>query len=219
MGLSQSDLALSRLRQMVFSGELAPGSNHFEADLADRLGMSRTPVREAALTMQAQGLVDVQPRRGVRIRPIAAEDMADIYDVLCELESLAAARAAERGYGTQDLQAAQDCIDEMDSALSRQDRAAWADADDRFHIELVRLGGNARVMEIVARYTDQVRRARMMTLPLRPLPVQSNEDHRAVLCAIKRGDAEQARALHRAHRQDASTLLTELIRQFGLRRL
>ena len=219
MAQSQTDQALTRLRAMVFTGELAPGSNHYEADLADQLGMSRTPVREAALTMQAQGLVEVQPRRGVHIRPISAEDMAEIYDVLCELESLAAARAAEQGYSKEDLRTAQACIDDMDAALSRQDRNAWASADDRFHTELVRLGGNARVAEVVARYTDQVRRARMMTLPLRPLPVQSNEDHRAVLHAIESGDAERARSLHRTHRQEARALLTGLIREFGLRRL
>ncbi|TDT77412.1 GntR family transcriptional regulator [Litoreibacter halocynthiae] len=219
MGQSQTEQALSRLREMVFSGELAAGSNHFEADLADRLGMSRTPVREAALTMKAQGLVDVQPRRGVRVCPISAEDMADIYDVLCELESLAAARAAERGYTANDLQIAQNCIDAMDAALTDNDRTAWAEADDRFHAELVRLGGNARVIEIVARYTDQVRRARMMTLPLRPLPVKSNEDHRAVLDAIQIGDAARARDLHRAHRNAARSLLTGLIRDLGLHRL
>ncbi|WP_281856292.1 GntR family transcriptional regulator [Litoreibacter halocynthiae] len=219
MAQSQTEQALSRLREMVFSGELAAGSNHFEADLADRLGMSRTPVREAALTMKAQGLVDVQPRRGVRICPISAEDMADIYDVLCELESLAAARAAERGYTADDLQIAQNCIDAMDAALTDNDRTAWAEADDRFHTELVRLGGNARVIEIVARYTDQVRRARMMTLPLRPLPVKSNEDHRAVLDAIEIGDAARARDLHRAHRNAARSLLTGLIRDLGLHRL
>jgi DNA-binding GntR family transcriptional regulator len=219
MASSQTDQALTRLREMVFNGELSPGSNHYEADLADQLGMSRTPVREAALTMQAQGLVEVQPRRGVRILPISAADMADIYDVLCELESLAAARAAERGYTSDDLRVAQSCIDDMDTALSNQDRTAWARADDRFHTELVRLSGNARVVEVVARYTDQVRRARMMTLPLRPLPVKSNEDHRAVLFAIESGNAERARALHRTHRQEASTLLTRLISEFGLRRL
>ncbi|RLJ58856.1 GntR family transcriptional regulator [Litoreibacter meonggei] len=219
MAASQTNQALIRLREMVFTGELSPDSNHYEADLADQLGMSRTPVREAALTMQAQGLVEVQPRRGVRILPISAEDMAEIYDVLCELESLAAARAAEKSYTADDLRIAQVCIDNMDTALSNQDRDAWASADDRFHTELVRLGGNARVAEIVARYTDQVRRARMMTLPLRPLPVQSNEDHRAVLFAIENRDAQSARSLHRAHRQQASTLLTGLIREFGLRRL
>lgn len=209
-------MALTKLRQMVFNGELSPGSNHYEADLASQLGMSRTPVREAALTMQAQGLVAVQPRRGVRILPVTAEDMTDIYEVLCELESLASARAAKKGYDKDDLRVAQVCIIDMDTALANEDLMAWAEADDRFHDELVRLGGNARVMEVVSRYKDQVRRARMMTLPMRPPPFQSNDDHRAVLSAIEHGDAEKARALHRAHREESSALLIGLIRKLGL---
>ncbi|SFR46198.1 GntR family transcriptional regulator [Litoreibacter janthinus] len=219
MARSQTDQALYQLRDMVFSGELAPGSNHFEADLATRLGMSRTPIREAALTMQAQGLVNVQPRRGIHIRPISADDMADIYDVICELESLAAARAAEQNYAASDRGVARQCIEDMDASLAAEDRVAWARADDRFHAELVRLGGNKRVEEVVARYTDQVRRARMITLQLRPLPTQSNDDHRAVLDAIAAGDATTARCLHRSHRQRARALLTGLIHEFGLRAL
>ncbi|MEL7133859.1 MAG: winged helix-turn-helix domain-containing protein, partial [Pseudomonadota bacterium] len=59
--------AVSALRRMIFSGELPPGSDHLETELADTLGMSRTPVREAALILQAQGLVELRPRRGIRI--------------------------------------------------------------------------------------------------------------------------------------------------------
>lgn len=219
MSPSQTAQALARLREMIFSGDLSAGSNHFEADLAARLGMSRTPVREAALTLQAQGLVEVRPRRGMRVLPVSADDMAEIYEVLCELESLAAARAAEQGYCAADLGDLSDAILDMDTALADRDRTAWAEADDRFHAELIRLGRNARVAEICARYTDQVRRARLLTLPLRPLPVRSNQDHAAVLSAIAQGNAAAARALHRAHRTNAKALLVALIREHGLKSL
>ncbi|MEP3347715.1 MAG: GntR family transcriptional regulator [Litoreibacter sp.] len=210
---------MCKMRCMVFSGELPPGSNHFEADLAQTLGMSRTPVREAALTMQAQGLVQVQPRRGIRILPLSADDMADIYEMLGELESLAAGRAAKQGHTKNDLRAAETHLSNMDAAVGKNDRHTWAKADEGFHNELVHLGGNKQVIEVVNRYTDQVRRARMMTLPLRPLPSQSNEDHRAVLLAIEQGDAQRARDLHRAHRQKVGALLIGFIRELGLTRL
>lgn len=219
MNGTQTAQALAQLREMVFSGELAAGSNHFEADLADRLGMSRTPVREAALMLQAQGLVDVQPRRGIKVLPLSAEDMADIYDVLCELESLAAQRAAEAGYSAQDLSGLSDCIMAMNDALVLNDRHAWAEADDAFHAELIRLGRNPRVAEICAKYTDQVRRARLLTLPLRPLPVRSNEDHADVLAAIAQGDGARARKIHHAHRAAAKRLLVDLIKSLGLKSL
>ena len=126
--VSNADRALSALRQMIFSGALMPGSDHLETELAERLGMSRTPVREAALMLQAQGLVEVRPRRGIRVLPVSAQDMADIYDILTELESLAAARAAEAAYSKPDLATLAETIRDMDSALAADDLRAWAEA-------------------------------------------------------------------------------------------
>lgn len=216
---SNTRRAVEDLRGLIFSGDLAPGSDHLESELAERLGMSRTPVREAVLTLSAQGLLEVRPRRGVRVAAISPTDMDEIYEVLTELESLAAARAAEArpdAVALTDLRAA---LEAMETALAAGDRDAWAEADDAFHTELVRLGGNSRVAGIVATMADQVRRARAMTLHLRPLPVRSNEDHRAVHDAIARGDAPAARARHHAHRTEARAALTGILRDHRLRRV
>lgn len=209
--ISSVDRATSELRQMIFSGELPPGSDHLETELAERLGMSRTPVREAALTLRAQGLVELRPRRGLRIAPVSAQDMRDIYDILTELESLAAARAAEANYSRADLATLAAAINDMDKALGADDLRAWAQADDRFHRELVRLGGNARLSMIVSVMRDQVRRARSTTLYIRPKPVQSNDDHRAVYQAIAAGDATTAHDIHHAHRTHARDMLVALL--------
>jgi len=215
--LSSSQRALRDLRDKIFSGELAAGSDHQESELADLLDMSRTPVREAVLTLESQGLLELRPRKGVRILPLSPEDMSDVYDVLTELESHAAERAAHSGYGDAELVDLAGAIDDMDAALASRDLDAWAQADDRFHRELVRLGGNSRICAIVDMMSDQVRRARMTTLFMRPLPTQSNEDHRAVLEAIRSGDAETARKIHRRHRQHAKSILVELLRTHRLR--
>lgn len=209
--VSNVDRALSALRKMIFSGELAPGSDHLETELADRLGVSRTPVREAALQLQAQGLVEVRPRRGVRVLPVSAQDMRDIYDILTELESLAAARAAQAGYSKQDLSTLAKAIQDMDSALRNDDMHAWAEADDRFHRELVRLGRNARLSMIVSVMRDQVRRARATTLFMRPKPTQSNAAHRIVYQAIAEGDHTRAHDTHHAHRLEARDMLVALL--------
>ena len=216
---SSTQRAVEELRGMIFRGELAAGSDHLETELADRLGMSRTPVREAALTLEAQGLLEMRPRKGVRILALSAEDMREIYEVLTELESLAAERAASCGYSSGDLAALAGSIEDMDRALTHEDRDGWAAADERFHTELVRLGRNSRVETIVGMMADQVRRARAMTLYMRPLPVKSNEDHRGVLDAIARGDAEAARRIHYAHRTHARKMLTELLEKHRLHRL
>jgi DNA-binding GntR family transcriptional regulator len=213
---SNARQAVSELRRLIFEGELAAGSNHLESELADRLKMSRTPVREAVLMLEAQGLLEVRPRKGVRIRPVSADDMREIYDVLTELESLAAENAAKAGYTTDDLAVLSETIGAMDSALLQEDREAWAAADDRFHAELVRLGRNSRIQSIVAMMADQVRRARAITLYMRPLPLRSNEDHRGVLDAIREGDAAAARRIHHAHRAHARGMITELLERHRL---
>lgn len=208
---TQVDRALSTLRQLIFSGELLPGSDHLETELAARLGVSRTPVREAALQLQAQGLVEVRARRGIRVLPVSAQDMHDIYDILTELESLAAARAAEATYSKGDLATLAAAIQDMDTALKINDLPAWAQADDRFHRELVRLGGNARLGMIVSVMRDQVRRARAATLFMRPKPVQSNTAHRDVYQAIAERDPTRAHDIHHAHRRDACKMLIGLL--------
>ncbi|SOH93877.1 DNA-binding transcriptional regulator, GntR family [Monaibacterium marinum] len=215
--ISSSQRALVELRSKIFAGELAAGSDHLESELATQLNMSRTPVREAVLTLESQGLLELRPRKGVRIVPLSADDMAEIYEVLTELESLAAERAALAAYDDAELQELAQAIDDMDVAIARDDLDAWAEADDRFHTELVRLGGNSRVISIVHMMSDQVRRARTTTLFMRPLPTKSNEDHRKVLQAIKRGDGDCARITHRSHRREAKKIIVELLQKHRLR--
>ena len=214
--LSNSRRALIELRKLIFSGELAAGTDHLETELAQRLGMSRTPVREAALTLEAQGLLELRPRKGVRILPVSPEDMVEIYDVLTELESLAAARAAQAQYSQKELEPLARSINDMDEAIATQDLEAWAEADNQFHTELVRLGGNSRIEAIVGMMSDQVRRARASTLFIRPIPTKSNKDHRIVFQSILKGDAETARTAHREHRQDAKEILVGILRKYRL---
>ncbi len=208
--------AMEQIRQLIFDGELAAGSDHLESELAGRLGMSRTPVREATLMLAQQGLLEVRPRKGVRIATLSLKDMEEIYAVLTELESLAAEEAAARNYSDEDLAILKLAIEAMEQALAREDREAWALADNTFHKELVRLGGNSRVETIVSMMANQVRRARAMTLYIRPLPVKSNEDHRAVYDAIRKGDAKTARERHRSHRQHAREVLIDLLKKHRL---
>jgi len=217
--LSNTQRAVRDLRQMILSGELAAGTDHLESELAETLGMSRTPVREAALMLESRGLLEMRPRKGVRILPGSPEDMREIYDILTELESLAAQRAAEAGYSLEDLSVLAGSITRMDEAIDTEDLESWAEADELFHQELVRLGGNKRVEAIVAMMSDQVSRARATTLFIRPLPVQSNQDHRAVFQAIRDGEPNVARERHREHRLQAKAMLCELLEKHRLKSL
>jgi len=208
---STTERAVDELRFLIFKGELGPGTDHLEGELADRLGMSRTPVREASRVLESQGLVEMRPRKGFRVSTLSPGDMRDVYEVLTELESLSVENAARMGYSERDLNCLGTAIKDMESALFERDLQAWADADDRFHTELVSLGRNSRIIAIAGMMIDQVRRARAVTLHMRPMPVKSNEDHRGVYDAIRRGDAAEARRIHHAHRTHAKDMLLSFL--------
>lgn len=213
---SNTAIAIDKLRELIFSGQLGAGTDHLESELATQLGMSRTPVREALLRLETQGLLEVRPRKGVRITTLSPRDMAEVYDVLTELESLAAENAANQNLKDSDLAALSKAIQAMDQALVDDNREKWATADDAFHTELVRLGNNNRVRHIAEMMSDQVRRARLVTLYMRPAPTKSNDDHRDVMNAIRAGDADQARKIHRNHRQAAKTVIIALLERHHL---
>ncbi|MCL4152615.1 UNVERIFIED_CONTAM: hypothetical protein GTU68_033500 [Idotea baltica] len=216
---SATVVAAQKIRQLIFSGELVPDSNHLESELANRLGMSRTPVREAALVLQAQGLLEIQPRKGIKIKGTSVQDMADIYAVLTELECLCARTAARAELPNKALRPMRDTIRTMDTALVEQNREAWALANEKFHLELVHLGENKHIKEIVSNVNDQVRRARSITLNMRPLPTKSNKDHRKLCQAILQGDAKLADEIHRNYLETVGDMLVEILNKAGLKRV
>ncbi|MEM7496997.1 MAG: GntR family transcriptional regulator [Pseudomonadota bacterium] len=214
---SQAKRALSVLREMVVTNQLPPGSTHLEVELAEMLGMSRTPVREAAIILESHGLVEMRPRRGMRVLPINLSDMREIYEILTALEPLAAARLAERGLTEEEDAGFEGDISRMEAALDgEEDRMAWAAADEDFHRRLVTAAGNTRIIAFTQQIGDQVQRARLLTLRLRPSLKGSNNDHRALLEAIRSRDEALAEALHRDHRRLAGEQLVRLMEEHGL---
>ncbi len=208
--------AYDAIKAMILDGRLKPSASYLEAELAEWIGVSRTPVREAGLRLERDGLVTVRPRRGVQILPVSAEDMTEIYQLLTALEPLAAELAAERGLSTRQAKAMDNATSRMEQALAKDNLVAWAKADDEFHALLVEASGNKRLIEATARYRAQVHRARMATLSLRPRPQQSTVDHRALLDCLLKGDMSGARDVHFAHRQEAGQMLTELLARHHL---
>lgn len=216
---SHVEKAYQALKRMVLGNELGPGTQLLELEVAARLGMSRTPVREAMIRLSRDGLVEIRPRHGMRVLPISADDMREIYDVLTALEATAAELAARRRPADSELQPMEQAIRDMDAALAREDLEGWAEADDRFHAALLEVSGNRRLVDLVNLYRDQAHRARIATLKLRPKPVDSNRDHTTVLKAIRAGDYDTAYAMHRDHRRKSGAMLVRLLRDLGLRRV
>ena len=145
--------------------------------------------------------------------------MREIYEILTSLESIAAEQVARRGLSPTELTALQQSVANMDRTLEQDDLEAWADADERFHMLLVEYCGNQRLKALVGNFWDQAHRVRMLTLRLRPKPVQSNADHKAVVEAIIQRDPEAARKLHRMHRVRSAENLIGILKTYGLTQL
>lgn len=216
---SATTVAAEKIRQLIFSGELIAGSNHLESELAERLGMSRTPVREATLTLQAQGLLVVQPRKGVKIKSISTDEIFHLCDILTDLECLAAKRAANSGHSKSDLETLFNAVDAMQLALDNDDRNAWAKADEEFHAELIELSRNKYLIAVVKNINDQIRRVRAITLNMRPTPTDANKAHSQLSQAILKGDADTAVEVHRAHLENSTQMFIQILNQSGLKRV
>lgn len=213
---SLADRACRLLREQIFSNELPPGYRGLEEELALRLKMSRTPVHEAVIRLQLEGLVRVEPRRGVLVLPISPRDMREIYEVVTAVETAAVELLAARKLNVMELAPLKAAVDAMDEALASDDLQRWAAADDDFHRVTLELCGNSRLAAVGMAQQDQVRRARLVTLKKRPTPKTSNVAHRQTYEAICAGDGQRARELHRQQRERASAQLTKLLQDFPL---
>ncbi|PWQ92178.1 GntR family transcriptional regulator [Leucothrix pacifica] len=217
--LSLTDKAYNELKRRILDNELPPGTQLMESELAELLDISRTPAREAMMRLEVEGLVEVRARHGMKVKPISVSDMNEIYALLTGLESTAAWQAAQIDHSKKTLDALRQTVKEMDDTLVNGDMKAWAAADEAFHRQLVEMSGNQRLIQIVHRLLDQSYRVRMMTLSLRPKPAKSNEDHADVVDAIVNKDAEEARRIHRIHREKAGDMLVGLLKKYNLTQL
>lgn len=211
--------AYERLKRDIRQNVLPAGFQETEPEYAARLGMSRTPVREALIRLEADGLVQLIPRHGARVLPVSASDMEDIYEILTALEPAAAAKLAATQPDAQTLTPLREACDAMEAALEADDLDAWAEADDRFHRTLLELHGNKRLIGFVQTLFDQAHRARIVTLRMRAKPVRSTQEHRHILDALLAGDARRVETLFRAHRQRAREELLDILHGFRLSQL
>jgi DNA-binding GntR family transcriptional regulator len=216
---SSSEVAYKKLKAQILDNVLTAGYQATEEEVATQLGMSRTPVREALVRLQNEGLVEIRPRHGMRVLPVSVEDMREIYDILTSLESMAAGQIAQKGLSDPELERLSSAVEDMDEALKNDDLVAWAEADRRFHSLLVACNGNVRMQSLVNNFMDQSHRCRMLTLKLRPKPDRSNADHAAVLDAIRRRDPLAARQIHQQHREKSSGMMIGLLEELGLTQL
>ena len=207
------ETALMQLKELLRTNRFVPGSTVPETEVANILGMSRTPVREALIMLQERGLIELVPRHGMRVLPIFHKDMKEIYEILTTIEPEVAGKLAKRKLSEQELKPLEQATIEMEKAIAKTDLFAWAVADDKYHQTLFKLHGNQRLSEFIEILHDQAHRARVITLQFRDNLEQSTLEHRENLDCLQNGNVKDARDLFRAHRERAGTELLELIKK------
>ncbi|ACR14808.1 GntR family transcriptional regulator [Teredinibacter turnerae] len=215
-GLSRVELAYRQLKTNILSNEYPPGFQALEPEIAKKLGVSRTPVREALIRLEAEKLIELIPRRGMRVLPLVPDDIIEINQVLTGLECLAVELLAKKSCGSDVLRPMTDAVQEMELALENDAIEDWAKAEEKFHRLLISLAGNKRLSMLVENVRAQAYRARIITLKLRPKPFSSTSAYRDVFEFIARGDWQAAKSRHYDHRIEIGNILTEVLDRYQL---
>jgi len=197
-GRSLTDLAYLRLREEIISAELMPGTLLREAELRSRLGMGRTPIREALQLLQHTGLVVVLPRRGTLVSEVNVTDITTIFEVRVQMESWAARLATERA-DEDDLREAARLIDKLRSPSGEE----LLDLDRSVHRLMYRCTKNGQLMGTLEHYQNLSLRILHVVMKRHPtlMPAlgQAVADQEGVLEALCRRDADDAERRVREH--------------------
>ncbi|MEP6657242.1 MAG: phosphonate utilization associated transcriptional regulator [Betaproteobacteria bacterium] len=189
-------LVQRELERMILAGDLPPGTKLNEAALADLLGVSRGPVREAFRALEESGLVRLEKNRGVYVRQIAVEEADNIYELRAVLDAFVGRRVA--------ASADPDAVRELRSHVARMEKAAtrndvdgYLKANLEFHDRLVELAGNAKLLTTYRRLVNELRLFRRTTLAQNGVLPTSAREHRQIVDRIAAADGEgAAHALH-----------------------
>ncbi len=184
------EIVADEIRQMITSGALAPGERLYEDRLAEQLGVSRNPVREALRALESTGLVEVIPRRGAYVSRLEVERARQILELRSVLESYAAEQAAINRTDD-DLAAMRKCIDDGRAATGDLDMVAAASYHRDFHILIERASKNEFLPGTVAPLRHQTELVFSVLADTRG--ITSWDEHERILEAISQGDAEGAR--------------------------
>ncbi|MFN8524928.1 MAG: GntR family transcriptional regulator [Chloroflexota bacterium] len=203
-----SQRIVDSLKRVIMSGEMKPGDRVLETDLADRLGVSRGPVREAFRQLEQEGLLVSYPHRGTFVTSIPEDEIEEVYALRGHLEAYAARRVAS-DRADDATRALQPLLDAMRVASQAGDIAMLAEKDLEFHDTLLQLSG-LRALHRIWRSMDGLVRARVYTALGTPTPeaiVNAARSHQEILDAIVAGDADRAGRAAAKHVESAQSVL------------
>lgn len=203
------EIVFESMREAILSGVLEPGERLMEIQLAEEMGVSRTPVREAIRKLELENFVVMIPRKGAYVAGVSSKDVADVFEIRSALEGLAAGLAAER--------ITEDELEQMERVLfyraneGEMDLEQIVKSDTDFHALVYSASRNERLIQILANLREQIQRFRATSLAVPGRNKLALEEHRMIVEALRRHDSEEAQALAMAHIVTAENVMFDVL--------
>ena len=192
------EMVYEELKMQILTGAIVPGTRMMEVELAKEIGVSRTPIREAIRKLEKEGLVTIEPRRGAYASQISTKDMVEILEVRQNMEGLAAYFAASRMKPDQ-LSELKSASDKYNTAVATGNMADMIKYDTEFHHIIVESCNNKILVQMIEQLQELVLRFRYIYYDNFRRAENMPEEHKAILEAISRGDADSAREAADVH--------------------
>ncbi|NLL78149.1 MAG: GntR family transcriptional regulator [Clostridiales bacterium] len=205
------DVVFNTLRKAILTGELKPGERLMEIHLANKLGVSRTPIREAIRKLELEGLVTMIPRRGAEVAQITEKSLKDVLEVRRALDALCAKLACER-ITEEEKEQLKDACAEFERATRIKDATVIAKADVALHDIIVAATGNQRLVQLVNNLAEQMYRYRFEYIKDESQHDRLIEEHRIIYESIMNKDCEEAAKAAELHIDNQEISIIKQIR-------
>ena len=192
------EIVYEELKRQILIGEIAPGTRMMEVELADVMGVSRTPVREAIRKLEKEGLVTIEPRKGAYASNISIKDMVDVLEVRQGLEAMAAAFAAGR-ITPQQKEALLDIVEKYKTAVESENIEEIIKYDEEFHSMIIAISGNSTLLQVFSTVQELALRFRYIYYDDFNRYERMPREHQLIEEAILSGDSEKARVAAGEH--------------------
>ena len=204
------EVVYETLREAIRNGALTPGERLMEIQLAEELGVSRTPVREAIRKLELERFVVMLPRRGTYVANLSLKDINEVFEIRAALDGLAAGLAAER-ITEEELEQMERLLVEIADCIEQHNNQKIVEADEAFHDILYRASRNERLVGIICNLREQFARFRSVSIKYPGRLQNTLEEHRQLVEAIAQRNPEAAQQKAREHIENAEqTLLLEM---------
>lgn len=206
------DVVFNTLRKAILRGELKPGERLMEIQLANKLGVSRTPIREAIRKLELEGLVLMIPRKGAEVAQITEKNMQDVLEVRKALEELSVQLACERITAEQ-VEEMKMAAEDFRKVLKSGDVTKIAEADVKFHDIIFAATNNQRLITLLNNLREQMYRFRVEYLKQKECYPQLLEEHDKLIALISSGEVEEACELMGCHIDNQASTVSDVIRR------